>query len=163
MSFLITAAVVLAMLVSLVLIPFGLPGLWLIIVIVLGLVLSGSLSWTFGLVAAALAVGAEFGEFLVLRRLGRAFGGSRRAFWGAVLGGMAGLFVGLPIPLVGPLITAFVGTFVGAGLVTYLETRSLDRATRVGWGLVLARSAAVGLKIATAVVLIAAVAVALNV
>lgn len=163
MSFLITAAVVLAMLASLVLIPIGLPGLWLIIVIVMGLVLAGSLSWTFGLIAAALALGAELGEFLVLRRFGKDFGGSRKAFWGALVGGMAGLFVGLPIPVIGPIITAFVGTFVGAGLVTYLETLSLGRAARVGWGLVLARAAAVGLKIATGAALIAAVAVALDV
>jgi len=160
-SFLIAALVVLAMLVCLVLIPIGLPGLWMIIVIVLGLVLAGQVSWTFGIVAAAVAGLAELGELLVLRQFGRRFGGSRKAFWGAVMGGMAGLFVGLPIPLVGSLVTAFLGTFVGAGLVTFLETRSIERSTRVGWGLVLARTAAVTLKIATAVGVIAAVGVAL--
>ena len=161
MGFLITVAAVLAMLVSVLLIPIGLPGLWLIVVLVMVLVLTGSLSWTFGLVVAALASAAELGEFLVLRRFAREYGGSRKAFWGAVVGGMAGLFVGLPIPLIGPLITAFLGTFVGAGLVTYLETRSIERSTRVGWGSVLARTLAVGLKIATALVLTAAVGVAL--
>ena len=161
MSFLITAAAVLAMLVSVVLIPIGLPGLWLIVAIVMVLVLAGSLSWTFGLVAAALAAAAELAEFLVMQRFGKQYGGSRKAFWGAVVGGMAGLFAGLPIPLIGPLVTAFLGTFVGAGLVTYLETRSIERSTRVGWGLVLARTAAVGLKIATALALTAGVGVAL--
>lgn len=161
MSLLISGAVVVAMLVSLVLIPIGLPGLWLIIVLVMGLVLAGWLSWTFGLIAAGVAAVAEVCEFLVLRQFGKHFGGSRRAFWGAVIGGMAGLFVGLPIPVVGPLVTAFLGTFAGAGLVTYLETRSIERSTRVGWGLVLARTAAVALKIATALAIIAAVAVAL--
>lgn len=161
MGLLTTALIVLVMLGSLLLIPLGLPGLWLMIVVVLGLVLAGSLSWTFGLIAAAVAGLAEVGEFQLLRRFGRTYGGSRRAFWGAVIGGMAGLFVGVPIPVVGPLITAFLGTFLGAGLVTFLETRSVERSTHVGWGLVLARTAAVALKVGTAAALIAAVAVAL--
>jgi len=63
--------------------------------------------------------------------------------------------------VIGPIVTAFVGTFVGAGLVTFLETRSVERSARVGWGLVLARTAAVALKVATAVLLIGAVAAAL--
>ena len=82
---------------------------------------------------------------------GRAYGGSRRAFWGAVAGGFLGIFVGLPIPLVGPVLTAFLGTFLGALLVTLVETRSLAGSTRVGWGMVLARTASVGLKMGTGV------------
>jgi uncharacterized protein YqgC (DUF456 family) len=154
-------AAVLAMLVCLLLIPLGLPGLWMMIVIVLGLVLAGSLTWPFGLAAAAAAGVAELAEFALMRRFGREYGGSRLAFWGAVVGGPAGLFVGVPIPLVGPVVTAFVGTFAGACLVTWLETRSLARSTRVGWGLVLARGAAVALKAATGILLVAAVTAAL--
>jgi len=119
------------------------------------------LSWTFGLVGAGVVAAAELGEFVVLRRFGERFGGSKGAFWGAIVGGMAGLFVGVPIPVVGPIITAFIGTFLGAGLVTLFETRSIERSTRVGFGLVLARTAAVALKVATAVLMIAAVTAAL--
>lgn len=161
MSVLIGAAVVVALLGCLSMIPLGLPGLWFMVVIVLGLVLAGSLSWTFGLIVAGVVAATELGEFVVMRRFGTRYGGSRRAFWGAVIGGMAGLFVGVPIPVIGPIVTAFVGTFVGAGLVTFLETRSVERSARVGWGLVLARTAAVALKVATAVLLIGAVAAAL--
>ena len=161
MSYLMTAAVILALLVCIALIPIGLPGLWIIVLIVLGLVVAGSLTWTFGLIATGVAAAAELGELLVLRRFGTVYGGSRKAFWGAVLGGVIGLFVGVPIPLIGPLVTAFFGTFVGAGLVTFLETRSIARSTRVGWGFLVARTAAVGLKVASAVVLVGAVAVAL--
>ncbi len=161
MSVLIGIVVILALLACLAVIPFGLPGLWLMMVIVMGLVLAGSLSWTFGLIGAGVVAAAELGEFVVLSRFGKQFGGSKRAFWGAIVGGMAGLFVGVPVPLVGPIITAFFGTFLGAGLVTLLETRSVEHSTRVGLGLVLARTAAVALKVATAVLLIAAVAAAL--
>jgi hypothetical protein len=80
MTSLISLAAVLAMLGSLALIPFGLPGLWLMVVIVMGLVLFGQLSWSFGLVAAVGALAAEVAEFFILKRVGEAYGGSRRAF-----------------------------------------------------------------------------------
>jgi uncharacterized protein len=161
MSIIISVAVVLAMLACLAVIPLGLPGLWVIVVITLGLVLAGQLSWLFGLSVAGAALLAEASELLVLKRFGEAYGGSKRAFWGALIGGMVGLFVGVPIPVVGSIITAFLGTFVGAGVVTLFETMSVERAARVGWGLLLARTAAVALKVATAVVVIGSVGLAL--
>lgn len=161
MTLLLPVAVVLAMLGCLVMIPFGIPGLWLIVVMSLGLVLAGKLTWTVGVLVAGAALVAEVAEFLVLSRFGRAFGGSRRAFWGAVVGGMAGLFVGLPVPVVGPLVTAFAGTFLGAGLVTWFETASLKRSARVGWGVLLARTVAVALKVAVSVAVIGLVALTL--
>ena len=161
MNILVSLLVVLAMLACVALIPMGLPGLWLIVVITLGLMLFGNLSWTFGLTVAGVACVAEVSEFLVLKRFGKAYGGSSKAFWGAIIGGMAGLFVGVPVPIVGPMITGFLGTFVGAGLVTYFETASLERSARVGWGVLLARTASVALKVGVSVAVIAAVALAL--
>lgn len=161
MSLWIAIAVVAAMLVGLVMIPLGLPGLWIIVATTLALVLAGHLPWSAGLVVAVAAVVAEAAELLVVSRFGRAYGGSRRAFWGAVLGGMAGLFVGIPVPVVGPVITAFLGTFLGAGAVTLMETRSIGRSARVGWGVLLARTVAVALKVAVAVGVTAFVGVVL--
>jgi uncharacterized protein len=161
MTIIISVVAVLAMLACLALIPLGLPGLWLIVVIAMGLVLFGSLSWTFGLIVAGVALIAEVSEFAILKKVGDAYGGSRKAFWGAVIGGMAGLFVGLPVPIIGPMITAFLGTFVGAGIVTYIETLSLHKSARVGWGVFLARTAAVAMKVAVSVGVIAAVGIAL--
>lgn len=161
MSFLLAAAVVLVMLGCIVLIPIGLPGLWLIVVGVLGLVLAGELGWGFGLTVAAVTFVAEAAEFVVLGRFGRAFGGSRRAFWGAIAGGFAGLLLGAPIPVVGSVVAAFLGTFAGAGIVTWLETSSLERSVRVGWGVLLARTVAAGLKVGVAVGVVVAVALAL--
>lgn len=161
MSIGISILAVVAMGVGVLLIPFGLPGLWMIVVVTLGLALAGEVGWTVGLLVAGVAAIAEMAEFLVVARFGRAYGGSRRAFWGAVVGGMLGLFVGFPVPLVGPVITAFLGTFAGAGLVTLLETRSLRRSARVGWGVVLARTVAVALKVGVSVAVIAVVVLAL--
>jgi uncharacterized protein YqgC (DUF456 family) len=160
-STLLSAFVVAAMLGCLLLIPLGLPGLWLIVVLTFGLMLAGSLSWPFGLTVAGVALVTELAEFLVLGGFGRRFGGSAKAFWGAVLGGMAGLFVGVPIPVVGPIVTGFLGTFLGAGLVTYLETRSLERSAWVGWGVLLARSVSVALKVGVALGVVISVATAL--
>lgn len=161
MHLLLAIPLALVMLLCVALIPLGLPGLWIIVAITLGLTLFGQLGWTFGLVVAGVAAVAEVGEFLILKKLGEAYGGSRRAFWGAVLGGFAGLFVGVPIPIVGPMITAFIGTFLGAGLVTWLETLSLERSARAGWGVLLARTVAIGMKVAVAVGVTGAVAIAL--
>lgn len=161
MDIIIALVAVVAMLGCLALIPLGLPGLWLIVVVTLGLVLGGKLTWTFGLVVAAAALTVEVAEIVILKRFGQAFGGSSKAFWGAVVGGLAGLFVGVPVPLIGPVITAFLGTFLGAGVVTWFETMSLERSARVGWGVLLARTAAVAMKVTAAVAVIGATAVAL--
>jgi uncharacterized protein YqgC (DUF456 family) len=161
MSVVIEILVLLAMAGSLLLIPLGLPGLWIAVALILGLTVWGKLSWTFLLLSLLAAGAAEAGELAVVRAFGKRYGGSSRAFWGAVVGGMAGLFVGVPIPLVGPLVTAFLGSFLGAGLVTWLQTRSLRRSGRVGWGIVLARTAAVALKVAVGVALVAAAALAM--
>ena len=55
MNIIIALVAVVAMLACLVIIPFGLPGLWLIVVITLALVLAGKLTWTFGLVVSQLS------------------------------------------------------------------------------------------------------------
>ena len=159
MSVLLSIVVVLVMLACLALIPLGLPGLWLIVAITMGLALFGSLSWTFALVVAGVALITEVGEFAVLKKFGDAYGGSRKAFWGAVLGGMVGLFVGVPVPIIGPMITAFLGTVIGAGRVTFVATLSLKPSAKVGWGMLFARTAAVARKIAVSGSVIAAVGV----
>ena len=161
MNIVIAVLATLVMLGCLLLIPLGLPGLWLIAVVLLGLLVVGQVSWTFALVGVGAVAAAEIAEFWVLKRFGEHFGGSSKAFWGAVLGGMIGLFVGVPIPIIGSVITAFLGTFVGAGLVTLFETRSLERSARVGWGVLLARTTAVAMKVGVAVVITGTTALAL--
>lgn len=161
MSILLSIGIVLAMLACVLLIPLGLPGLWLIAAGTLVLALFDGIGWGVAITVAIATAVAELAEFVVLGRFGKAFGGSRRAFWGAVVGGMAGLFVGTPIPVVGSIVTAFVGSFLGAGIVTFIETGSVDRSARVGWGVLLARTVAVGLKVAVSMAVIAVVGVAL--
>lgn len=162
MTILVTILLFLAVLAGLVMIPLGLPGLWLVVAALLaGGALLEAVGWTLPLVALGAAAVAEGVELLTVRAMGKRYGGSPRAFWGAVLGGMAGLFVGVPVPVVGPLITGFLGTFAGAWIVTFLETRDLRRSGQVGWGVLLARTVAVGLKVGVGVALLGALALAL--
>ncbi len=139
---------------SLILVPLGLPGVWVMVALLLGMTVAGVVSWTTWAVLAGLAVVSEALEFAVLGWMGRKHGGSQRAFWGAVAGGLVGAVVGVPIPVVGPLVGGVLGTFAGAGAVTFHETRSMEQASRVGWGVALARAFAVALKTGVGIVVL---------
>src|SRR5690606_25560624 len=78
-----------------------------------------------------------------------------RAFWGAILGGMAGVFVGVPVPVVGPVIAGVLGSFAGAAAVVLWEARRPGHAARVGWGVVLGRAFAALVKTAAGVAILA--------
>src|SRR5215212_7623838 len=122
---------------GLLLIPLGLPGLW---VIVLGLLGYGWLTdfrtLSGGLVALALGLAAlgEVVESWIGFRFARRYGGSKRAGWGALVGGVAGAIVGVPIPVIGSVIGGFAGAFAGAALFEYAGARATGGAVRAGWG-----------------------------
>lgn len=139
---------------SILLIPIGLPGLWVLVALVgLGVWLGEVAGWVLAM-AALLAVVAELAEWLIVRSLNIRYGGSPRAFWAAIAGGVVGVILGAPLPIIGSIVGGFLGSFLGAALVTYYEVRDADAARRVGWGVLLARTLAVGLKVAVAVVLL---------
>ncbi|MGH7630379.1 MAG: DUF456 domain-containing protein, partial [Gemmatimonadales bacterium] len=111
---------------GLLLIPFGLPGLWVILLGILGYGwLTDFRTLSVGLLALAigLALVGEVVEAWLGFRLARRYGGSRRAGWGALLGGLVGAVVGVPLPLVGSVVGAFVGAFAGAALFEYTQAR----------------------------------------
>jgi uncharacterized protein YqgC (DUF456 family) len=151
---------VLALLVGLALIPFGLPGLWLMV----GAALVYSVAYpqqlgVFTLIAITLlAVVAEVIEFVLAGRFARRYGGSRRAGWGAIIGSIAGAIVGVPVPLVGSVIGAFAGAFAGALVAELTRGSEVRAATRVATGALLGRAAAVAIKVAIGVALLAWVA-----
>jgi hypothetical protein len=141
---------------GLALVALGLPGLW---VMVLGLLgygwLTGfrSVSVTIVAVVVGLAVLGEIVEAWVGFRLARRYGGSRRAGWGALAGGLLGAAVGVPVPVVGSVIGGFVGAFAGAALFEYTQAMRPDVAVGAGWGAVLGRAAATGAKMALGIVI----------
>lgn len=139
----------LALVAGLILIPFGLPGLWVMVGAVLVYSYVGPVGaigvWTVVAVAALATVG-EILEFLLAGRYARRFGGSRRAGWGAIIGSIAGAIVGVPVPLLGSLIGAFVGAFVGALLAELTHRPEVGAATRVATGALVGRIVAVAVK-----------------
>lgn len=154
MSFVIALFVVLFMVVALLTIPLGLPGLWIMVLMLLVGTFMGALSWGMWFLLVGLALVAEVGEFWILKRVGARYGASKKAFWGAIAGGLIGMLVGAPVPVIGSLVAGFIGTFLGAGLVTFAESRSLGEASRVGVGVLLARTLAIGLKVGVGVVVL---------
>lgn len=151
---LLKALVTLVLLAALMSVPFGVPGVWFMIAALFGAVLAGWVDWPVWCALTALALLSEILEFVILERMGRRFGGTRGAFWGALAGGLAGVVIGLPVPLVGPLFAGFLGTFMGAAAVTFCATRSMDDASRVGWGMLLARVLSVGLKVGVGIAIL---------
>lgn len=74
------------------------------------------------------------------------FGGSRRAMAGAAVGGIVGLFLGVPGILLGP--------FVGAVLGELSLQRSLDQASRAGFGTVVGLAIGVAGKLSIGIAMI---------
>ena len=142
--------------VGLLLIPFGLPGLWVILLGILGYAwLTDFRTFTAWLLALAigLAMLGELIEAWIGFHLAQRYGGSSRAGWGALLGGLVGAMVGVPVPLIGSVIGGFVGAFAGAALFEYTRARRSGVAAKAGWGAVLGRAAGAGVKTALGVVM----------
>ena len=131
-------------------IPFGLPGTLVMVAGAIGyklLVPAGGIGWFTVFVVSALMVFAEGLEWVLTARFTRKYGGSRRAGWGAILGGMVGAFMGVPIPVVGSIVGAFAGAFVGAFIFEWTREGSHGTATRVAWGALVGRVVAAGMKV----------------
>ena len=142
--------------VALLLIPLGLPGIWLIVGAVAlynpatGTEAVGTMTIVGILVLATIA---EVIEFTLAARYTKQYGGSRRAGWGAILGGIVGAIVGVPIPVIGSVIGAFVGSFVGALLAEWSRGTNTAGATRVATGALLGRVMATAAKVAIGMVM----------
>jgi uncharacterized protein len=157
------ALLVLAQIVGLLLIPFGLPGTWLQVAALV------AFGWAtdFSTVGAGvivfvivLALAAELLDFWLGAKFARRFGGGRRAEWGAILGGIAGALVGLPVPLVGSVVGAFAGAFVGATVAELTGGRQTGPSFRAGWGAFLGRVAGIAARGGIAAVIAATVLLA---
>jgi uncharacterized protein YqgC (DUF456 family) len=142
--------------IGLALIPLGLPGLWLM---VLGVIGYGWMTGfhTIGVTTIAIVIGlalvGEILEWWVGFGFARRYGGSNRAGWGALVGGIVGALVGVPVPIIGSVIGAFVGSFAGAALFEYSSSRIPGTAVRAGWGAMLGRAFAAATKIGLGIVI----------
>lgn len=101
--------------------------------------------WTL-LLLAALAALTYVVEFAASILGVKKYGGSRRAMVGAAVGGIAGIFLGIPGILFGP--------FVGAVIGELSLQRSLDEASRAGFGTVVGLAIGVAGKLAIGITMI---------
>jgi uncharacterized protein YqgC (DUF456 family) len=139
----------LVLLVSLALIPLGLPGTWAMVLAGVGysyLVPQGGIGGVAIMGCVAIALVAELLEFTVSARYTRKFGGSRRGAWGAIVGGIAGAVVGLPVPVIGSVLGAIAGSFAGALFAEYTGGATHVTAARAATGAAIGRAVAMGLK-----------------
>jgi uncharacterized protein YqgC (DUF456 family) len=137
-------------LVSIFIIPLGLPGTWVILAAGIGysILVKGSIG-TFTLIAiAVIAVIAEVLEFTMAGTYAKKYGGSKRASWGAILGGTVGAIVGVPVPIIGPIIGGFIGAFAGALVFEYSKGTGAQASTRVAWGALVGKAVASAMKVA---------------
>lgn len=152
MELLLLAAV---LLLSFIMIPFGLPGLWIMVGAGLAyqLLLPGTIGTMTIVGTAGLALVAEVLEFTLAGSYARKYGGSRRAGWGAIIGSIIGAIVGVPIPIIGSIIGGFAGAFVGAFVAERSRGAELGGASRVATGALIGRVVAAALKTGVGIVI----------
>ena len=145
------------MLVSLFIIPLGLPGTWVMLAAGVGysLLVPNSIGMVALVGTTIVAVVAEIFEFTLAGKYARKYGGSRRAGWGAIIGGTIGAIIGVPVPLIGPIIGAFAGSFLGALAAELSRGTDVEGSTRVAWGALVGRAVASALKVAAGCVIAA--------
>jgi uncharacterized protein YqgC (DUF456 family) len=153
------------LLLSLIMIPLGLPGTWIMVAAALGyqlLVPTGGIGTLTVVGTGVLALVGELIEFSLAGRYARKYGGSRRAGWGAIIGGMVGAFMGIPVPIpfVGSMIGAFIGSFAGALFAELSRGSGGGVATRVAWGALIGRVTAAAAKVAIGMMMIVWIVVA---
>lgn len=128
----------LIMLAGIIVIPFGIPGTFVIIgnALVYGLITDfAEVTWKFLGVLLVIAVLAEAIEFVLGAAAAGKYGGSRLGMTGAIVGGFLGAVWGTPIvPPIGIIFGAFAGAFVGAALLEYFQSKDLQKSLRVGYG-----------------------------
>jgi uncharacterized protein len=152
---------IVVMVISLLLIPLGVPGLWIMLAVLGVGAWYHVVGYTVLAVCIVLAICAELIEWVIIRKFNIRYGGSRLAFWGAIAGGIAGVIIGVPVPIVGSIVAGFVGSFIGAAAATYYETKQLESATRVGFGIMMGKMWAAFTKVAAGVAILVLGAAAL--
>ena len=144
---------VVVMLISIFVVPLGLPGTFFMVVaaIAANYLAAAGIGWVAIGIALALALIAEVFEWTLSARFARKYGGSKRAGWGAIIGGFLGAFAGIPVPVIGSMIGAFAGAFLGALIAEYTQPHSdASSATRVATGALIGKAAATAMKLAIA-------------
>ncbi|MCP4546859.1 MAG: DUF456 domain-containing protein [bacterium] len=133
------AALDLALLTCLILIPMGIPGNFIMLALALLTAWLGhfqAISWLALIIMLAMVILAEVVEAALGSVMARKYGASWWGVGGAFIGGITGVILGTAVlPLIGSLIGAFIGSAVGAVLLETWHLRRIDdEVLRAGWG-----------------------------
>ena len=136
---------------------FQLPGTWLIAASAVGFAWYSGWSvigpWT-AAVIVGLAAAAEAGEMVTGTWFTKRAGGSRRAAWWGLAGGLGGaLVLSVPVPIVGTVIGAAVGCFCAALAAELSLNKSAADAANVGLQAAVGRTVGTIIKVTASVIL----------
>ena len=155
----------LGLLVGVLVIPFGIPGTFIIVAVsfLAGLATHfQAITWPFLGALLAISLGVELIEFVLGALSARKFGSSKWGMWGSILGGLFFAIWATPLsPVIGTIFGAFIGAFVGAFVFEFLRFGDLNRALRSGWGSFLGAITGRLLKLVVAIVMVVLIAVRL--
>jgi uncharacterized protein YqgC (DUF456 family) len=137
----------------------GLPGLWVMVAAALLYAWYTSFQyiglWTL-VILIVIATIAEVIEFMAGSAGAKKAGGSRRAAWGALIGGLLGAFLlTIPIPIIGTTIGLCFGVFVGALLGELTVRDDTAHSIRVGLAATKARIYAILIKLLFSIAMLA--------
>jgi len=148
MKYVILSAYWLLLVGSVLIIPFSLPGTFIIVALNIIYQLIDAVpgvNWNIVGILFSIAVALELFEFLITAWSTKKFGASNPGTVAAILGSVLGAIIGTGIiPIIGSLIGAFIGAFLGAFIVEYFRGNNINNAINSGVG---ALTGAIGGKI----------------
>jgi uncharacterized protein len=161
---------IVGMILGLVAIPFGLPGVVIILISVLIYAVltdfSAGVGVSFFFVLCVLTIVAETADNWLTALGARRFGASKTATWLSLAGGLFGaILIGGPAAFLlgplGPIAGGFAGAFLVVSIYERWSGKNWREALRAGCGTFLGRTAGILLKLVIAVTIIVAVLVSI--
>ena len=153
---------VLGWVIGIVIIPFGLPGTFVIVVDVFIFALLTDfqpITWNFIGILLGLSILVELIEFFLSAAAAKKYGSSKWGMWGAIIGGFLGAIWATPIaPILGTIFGAFIGAFLGAFVFEYIRDSDVNKALRSGWGAFLGAVTGRFLKLIVAIAMVVMIA-----
>jgi uncharacterized protein len=154
---------------GLLIIPFGLPGVAVILVCALIYALAtdfkAAISMNLFILLCVLTGIGETADNWLMALGAKRYGASRGAIWLSFLGGLLGGLLGGPLlalfmGFLGPFVGAFLGAFAAVFLYEYSKQKTAGQALRAGWGTVLGRMAGIVVKMIIGIAMVVAISFA---
>ncbi|MFQ5823334.1 MAG: DUF456 domain-containing protein [bacterium] len=143
---------------GIVIIPFGIPGTFIIVgnTLIYGWLTNfAEVTWKFIGILFLISVLAEVVEFFMGAAAAAKYGASKPGMFGAIVGGFFGAIWLTPMfPLIGTILGAFIGAFSGATLFEYFGSKDMQKSLRAGFGAFLGSVGGKLTKIAAAVAMV---------